>query len=63
MVSAGLLSDFFSVLAVAGTAELDFLLSVMYQPDPLKIIPAAEITFLTGSPQTGQDLIGSALKL
>jgi hypothetical protein len=35
----------------------------MYQPEPLKMIPAGEITFLIGSPQTGQDLSGSALKL
>lgn len=40
-----------------------FLLSLIYQPEPLKMIPAGEKTFLTALPHSGQVFTGSSLKL
>jgi hypothetical protein len=42
-------------------AETPFRLSVMYQPEPLKIIPTGWMTRRQGPPQLGQTCTGSSV--
>jgi hypothetical protein len=57
-VSAALVESFVSGAVVA---EPPLRLSVMYQPEPLKIIPTGWMTLRQGPPQLGQACTGSSV--